>query len=388
MAGDNWLSLPISEIADFRSGDLISVARLSESSESFRVPVFGGNGIAGYTSSATISEPTVILGRVGQKCGVVYRNHGPAWITDNALYARHFRRPVDVQFFAFALEAARLNDARNYNDLPLITQSILRHVEVAWPESAEEQHRIAEALLDVDGLIASLGRIISKKQAVKQGLAQQLLTGRTRLPGHSTDWSLQELGSVLDKLEAGVSVNSVADPGEICILKTSCVTSGEFDPSERKAVAPSDLNKVKVSPRPDSLIVSRMNTPALVGEVGYVDADYPSLFLPDRLWLVTKRGASHVNMRWLSYLLSSDQCRERLREVATGTSGSMKNIARSAFLQLSILFPSVEEQVTIAHVLSDCDRELAMLRTRLQKAQATKQGMMQQLITGRTRLPV
>ena len=253
MAGDSWLSLPISEIADFRSGDLISVARLSERSAVSRIPVFGGNGIAGYTSSATVSEPTVILGRVGQKCGVVYRNHGPAWITDNALYARHFRRPVDVQFLALALEAARLNDARNYNDLPLITQSILRNVEVAWPESVEEQHRIAEALSDVDGMIASLGRIISKKQAVKQGVMQQLLTGRTRLPGHSTDWSPRALGSVLGKLEAGVSVTSVTDPGEFCILKTSCVTSGEFDSSERKPVAPSDLNRVKVSPRATAL---------------------------------------------------------------------------------------------------------------------------------------
>jgi type I restriction enzyme S subunit len=131
-----------------------------------------------------------------------------------------------------------------------------------------------------------------------------------------------------------------------------------------------------------------MNTPALVGEVGYVDADYPSLFLPDRLWLATKRSASHVHIRWLSYVLSSGQYRERLREVATGTSGSMKNIARSAFLKLSIPFPSIEEQAAIAYVLLDDDKELDMLRIRLQKARAIRQGMMQQLLTGRTRLPV
>src|ERR1700688_2612897 len=114
---DGWLSLPISDIADFGSGDSISVAHLSERSGAYPVPVFGGNGIAGYTSSATVSEPTVILGRVGQRCGAVYRNPGPAWITDNALYARRLKRPVDVQFLALALEAARLNDVRNHNDL-------------------------------------------------------------------------------------------------------------------------------------------------------------------------------------------------------------------------------------------------------------------------------
>ena len=383
----DWLRLPISEIADFRSGDPIKIAQLSERSGVCPVPVFGGNGIAGYTSSATASMPTVILGRVGQKCGVVYRNTGPVWITDNALYAHRFKRPVDVQFLAFALEGAHLNDVKNHNDLPLITQSILRDVKIAWPEPVEEQRRVAEALSDIDEMIAALKRVIAKKQAIKQGMMQQLLAGKTRLPGFTSDWIPQRMESVLDKLQAGVSVNSVSAPGPYSILRTSCVSRGEFDPSERKTVAPSDVKRIKVSPCADSLIISRMNTPALVGEVGYVDADWPTLFLPDRLWLATKRRMALVNMRWLGYLLSSAQYREQLREIATGTSGSMKNIARTAFLQLSVPFPLIEEQTAIAGTLAYLDRDLANHRARIDKANNIKQGMMQQLLAGRTRLP-
>jgi type I restriction enzyme, S subunit len=269
----------------------------------------------------------------------------------------------------------------------VLDTSLLKRIPIWVPEVGEQQ-AITEILDDVSDQIGLLERLMTKQQMIKQGMMQQLLTGTMRLPGFFSDWPMRSLGSMLDKLESGISVNSVMDSGTYGVLKTSCVSGGEFDPAECKTVAPSDLGRVKVSPEADSLIISRMNTPALVGEVGYVDADYPSLFLPDRLWLATKKSVSHVNMRWLSYLLSSGQYRERLREVASGTSGSMKNVARRTFLQLSVVAPSIEEQAAIADVLSGCDRQLSMLRTRIKKAQREKEGMLEQLLTDRTRLPV
>jgi type I restriction enzyme S subunit len=263
----------------------------------------------------------------------------------------------------------------------------LEEIDVLLPPLAE-QKGISEAIDDAHVRIITLERLIAKKQAIKQGMMQQLLVGRTRLPGFRSDWIPQQLGSVLDKLQAGVSVNSVPDPGPHSVLKTSSVSGGEFDPLERKTVAPSDIRRAKVSPRADSLIISRMNTPTLVGEVGYVAADWPTLFLPDRLWLATKRRTASVNMRWLGYMLSSARYRKQLREIATGTSGSMKNIARTAFLQLPVPFPPIEEQAAISSALADLDRDLANYHARLVKANNIKQGMMQQLLTGRTRLPV
>jgi type I restriction enzyme S subunit len=257
-----------------------------------------------------------------------------------------------------------------------------------WLPDTHEQERIVEAIEDADTAMEALERLIAKKQAIKQGMMQQLLTGRTRLPGYRGNWAWQRLASVLDKLEAGVSVNSISGPGPYSVLKTSCVSGGTFDPSECKTVAPSDLKKVKASPQADSLTISRMNTPTLVGEVGYIETNWPTLFLPDRLWLATKRSPHLVDMRWLGYVLSSRQYREQLREIATGTSGSMKNISRGSFLQLSVPSPPVEEQIAIARALLDVDVEIRALRARLDKARDIKQGMMQQLLTGRTRLPV
>jgi type I restriction enzyme S subunit len=131
-----------------------------------------------------------------------------------------------------------------------------------------------------------------------------------------------------------------------------------------------------------------MNTPALVGEIAYVDADWPNLFLPDRLWLARPSSDSVTDMRWLSYVLSWPAYSRRLKQLATGTSGSMKNIAKNSLLNLRVPCPSSNEQQAIGAVLADVDDEINTLHVKLTKARAVKTGMMQQLLTGRVRLPV
>ncbi len=110
------------------------------------------------------------------------------------------------------------------------------------------------------------------------------------------------------------------------------------------------------------------------------------LFVPDRLWMTRFRPNGAISSKWLSYVLSSSEYRQMLKAIATGTSGSMKNISKGSFLTLAIAFPEPEEQTAIAAVLSDMDAEIAALEQRLAKTRAFKQGMMQELLTGRTRL--
>ncbi|MFB8074265.1 restriction endonuclease subunit S [Streptomyces californicus] len=191
-------------------------------------------------------------------------------------------------------------------------------------------------------------------------------------------------------LEAGVSVRSSARASSgIAVLKTSAVGNGRFDPSESKPVRASDVGRVRCNPVAGSLIISRMNTPALVGEVGYVEDDYSNLYLPDRLWLARAKPGSGraVNMRWLGYYLSSGPGSRSVRELATGTSGSMKNIPKGRLLALEVPTPPPHEQDRIAEALFDAERDINLLRVRLSKARDIKQGMMQQLLSGRTRLP-
>ncbi len=110
--------------------------------------------------------------------------------------------------------------------------------------------------------------------------------------------------------------------------------------------------------------------------------------MPDRLWQMKLRKDFDNNPRWLAYLLSFPFFSHKIKEAATGTSGSMKNISKDSLLSLQIPLPKPQEQIAIATILSDMDAELKALEQKLAKVRDIKQGMMQQLLTGRIRLPL
>ena len=203
-------------------------------------------------------------------------------------------------------------------------------------------------------------------------------------------WGVIPIGKVVRELRSGVSVNST----EIstfehanCILKTSCVEGGKFYPVESKQIIYSDLARAKLNPTAGSIIISRMNTPALVGECGYVDKYYPNLYLPDRLWLASPGSDSAVSFKWLSYILSFGRVAKDIKDSASGTSNSMKNISQDAFLKVKIPFPPTKaEQEAIAKALSDMDALIQSLEQQIVKKQRTKQGVMQSLISGKLRV--
>jgi len=190
----------------------------------------------------------------------------------------------------------------------------------------------------------------------KQGSHQKVIDGaravvdnyRPHIPIHP-DWPMVALGDIVDELESGVSVNSTSKPtdkGELGILKTSCVTTGIFQPEEHKTVVSDELKRVRCPVRGNTIIISRMNTEALVGANAYVDKDYPQLFLPDRLWqtVITR---SDIEVRYVQTVLASDSCRNRISAVCRGTSGSMKNISKAQLLSITIPLPPLATQQAI-----------------------------------------
>ena len=205
------------------------------------------------------------------------------------------------------------------------------------------------------------------------------------------DWDVTLLGSLVSSLDAGVSVNSVETEAgyahDESILKTSCVYGGKFYSDEHKKILHQDIKRAKLNPRKNSIVISRMNTPALVGECGYIDQDYPNLFLPDRLWMTRHEGRRPTCVLWLSYLLSYGSFNRAIKESATGTSGSMKNISKGSLFILQVPLPKKVEQESIAEALSDADALIESLEQLITKKRQIKQGAMQELLTGKKRLP-
>lgn len=172
-------------------------------------------------------------------------------------------------------------------------------------------------------------------------------------------WVEGQVADLLDGLESGVSVNSedrTFESHEKAVLKVSSVSYGSFDPFAAKVIEGQELERAKTNPRSGQIIISRSNTEDLVGASVFVEKDYPNLLLPDKLWQTIPKP--DADMKWFSYVLASDHVRHTLSKLATGTSGSMKNITKGELLSLKILVPPSCEQKKIAQILSSWDKAI------------------------------
>jgi len=202
-------------------------------------------------------------------------------------------------------------------------------------------------------------------------------------------WSEGRVKDLIKSLDAGVSVNSEDDGNTLAnykILKTSCVSKGIFDASKTKSVVENnEVSRLKEPVIADTIIISRMNTPTLVGANGYIKNKIDNTFLPDRLWQAKPKGKS-MSMRWLGYWFSSSHTRYALSATATGTSGSMKNITKPDVLNIRIAIPPLPEQRKIAKILGTWDKAITTTEKLIATSKQQKKALMQQLLTGKKRL--
>ena len=199
------------------------------------------------------------------------------------------------------------------------------------------------------------------------------------------EWTLGKLGDFVAALQAGVSVNANETEtgcldGQVGVLKTSAVLGGKFFAHQHKVVVPEDVDRVASPVLADRVVISRMNTPALVGESGYVPTAQPHLFLPDRLWQTVPSDCPH-SQRWLSYWLQLPAIKSLIASGATGTSNSMKNISKDVLLTLPTPHTPFPEQQKIAAILTAVDDKLDLIARQISATQTLKQGLMQTLFT-------
>ena len=164
------------------------------------------------------------------------------------------------------------------------------------------------------------------------------------------------MADLIARFDAGVSVNGGDRPAvedEFGVLKISAVTEGVFRPEENKVVDGIERDRANLNPKRGHLIMSRANTPELVGASAYIHTDHPNLFLSDKLWQFEPRDEVEFSMRWLGFLLSSPAYRKRMADVATGSSQSMKNISQENVRQMVLPVPPLDEQCRIAQLLSE-----------------------------------
>lgn len=223
----------------------------------------------------------------------------------------------------------------------------------------QEQKALAKVLSDVDELITSIEELIDKKQKIKQGMMQLLLTGKKRLPGFTGEWEVKKLGGIADVRKGQLITEKSAVSGNIPVI-------GGGKKSSYYHNKPNRIGK--------TITISASG--AYAGYVSFYDTP---IFASD---CSTISDSDTYAIEYIYYYLCFKQ--KLIYNIQTG--GAQPHIYPRDVQQVEVYFPPLPEQKTIAQILSDMDLEIEALEEKLEKYKLIKDGMMEQLLTGKVRL--
>lgn len=275
---------------------------------------------------------------------------------------------------------AHVDSAKTNTAIPHISPSDIRRFRIAIPRSRQEQCAIAEALSDVDNLLGSLDALIAKKLAIKQAAMQQLLSGKIRLPGFSGEWETKKLGDIASFFKGiGLSKAQLSNDG-----KQSCIHYGELFTNYRERIdrvlSRTDYKgQCFRSIANDVLMPTSDVTPNGLATASYMP--FSDVIIGGDI-LVIRAPEDVLKGEFLAYTVMVH--RSQIMRLVSGT--TVFHLYARDMARFEFPMPSIEEQAAIVEALSDMGAEIDALEKRREKTRAIKQGMMQQLLTGRVRL--
>ncbi len=377
--------IPFYSVEHVTSGDFANTKFISESEHRF------------LTKSFKIEKGDILMTRIGSigDCKLIDWDVNASFYVSLALLKIH--SGYSAAFISHYSKSASFQKEVALNSLQSaiprkINLGPISNVKVALPP-LPEQRAIATALSDVDALLGALDRLIAKKRDLKQAAMQQLLTGQTRLPGFHGEWEVKTLGDLFN-FSGGYSASRdqlstegycYLHYGDIHGATKTCVdTRADYQDIPKldiplKRVSPSSLLKdgdvVFVDASEDDEGTSR--------HVVVVNKDNVS-FISGLHTIVAKSKTNELAHEYRRYCFQTTAIRQQFLFYAVGT--KVSGISKTNIPKLTLPVPSVPEQTAISAVLTDLDAELALLEQRQAKTRALKQGMMQELLTGKTRL--
>lgn len=262
-------------------------------------------------------------------------------------------REFIFHFLANQYEVIR--NASNSGSQENLNGYIVRGIPVVFP-SPPEQRAIATALSDVDALLSTLDRLIAKKRDLKQAAMQQLLTGQTRLPGFEGEWEVKRLGDLLTICHGKSQHEVEVDDGAYPIL----ATGGQIGTAKRP-----------LYDKP-SVLIGRKGT---INQPQYMDTPFWTV---DTLFYSAMKEDNSARFLYYRFCL--------IDWMQYNEASGVPSLNARTIESIEVHCPGPVEQEVIAKILSDMDAELAVLETRREKTRLLKQGMMQELLTGKTRL--
>ncbi len=283
--------------------------------------------------------------------------------TNEAIAAFEPNKTVILSYWYYASPLIIPHYGRdNIYGAKLLNQDLIGSVKFYCPSKTEQQ-KIAQFLdhetSKIDALIDEQKRLIELLKEKRQAVISHAVTKGLNPDAPMKDsgvewlgevpehWKVASLKAFIRLVESGTSVNAADTPaseGELGVLKTSAVYGDELDVNQNKTVVKEEESRVSCQLKANRLIVSRMNTPELVGATGFSLTNPGNLFLPDRLWQIT---LENVESQFIFMFTLSKSYRSQIKLVCAGASSSMQNIAQEDFKNVKIAVPPLIEQKAI-----------------------------------------
>lgn len=329
----------------------------------------------GIKNSRLVKEDSLIMS-ICATVGKPIITKTKACIHDGFVVFEGLRQNLDyVYYYLSFMEDEWAKHGQTGSQMNLNT-GIIGGATILLPDDPEEQTAIANALSHADTLINNLEKLIAKKRNIKKGAMQLLLTGKRRLPGFSGEWGTRRIGDIFS-IKVGkslsryilnegsyivVDMGAVSTEGKLLLTKTTDF-EGDFLDS-------GDL----VMPKDD------IGGGNIIGKVAYIDANNRYV-LGDHVYAMKRKQGSS---RFFSYLINSYHTNMSIRKKVAGS--AQLGLSRKSVEEQEVYFPCIEEQTSIAQVLSDINAEIESVERKLAKYKMIKQGMLQELLTGKKRL--
>jgi type I restriction enzyme S subunit len=367
-------------------------------------PVMGSGGQFAYASQFMYDKPSVLLGRKGTIDKPLYVNF-PFWTVDTMYYTK-MNQGIDAKYLYYLALTIQFSRYSTNTALPSMTQEHLGNYYFSVPKDEYDREQIANFLdyetSKIDTLIDKQQQLIQLLKEKRQAVISHAVTKGLNpdaamkdsgvewlgeVPAH---WEVLRLKHLISSLESGCSVNAAdvsAQPHEIGVLKTSCVYTRRFRIEENKTVIEEDLSRVKCIARKGAIIISRMNTPELVGASALVDIEVDNIYLPDRLWQTLFNPQFKTVPEYLAYFMTVEGFRTQISLAAEGASSSMQNIAKEDYLAIHSLLPSFDEQLKIVEVVEKKRRQFLHLEQQaayaVQLLQERRTALISAAVTGK-----
>lgn len=334
----------------------------------YKYPIYGGNGIIGYTDVLFLKNDTILIGRVGEKCGCVYliSNSDGYWVTDNALFINSLKINFNFNFMYYQLLKQNLNKLRSKSGQPLISQKPIYETMITFPPIIE-QEKIAEVLSCWDEGIEVLEKLLEKKQLHKKALEQILFNEKK-------SWQLLRFDSIFK---------------DYC--KKNCPDERLLSATQENGVIPRDMLNGKVM-SPDGTLSGYklidigdfvISLRSFQGGIEY--SNYRGILSPAYTVL---KSIMEINKDFYKYFFKSYRFIEKYLSISVIGIRDGKQISYSDLSSVKIPYPPIDEQQKIAKVLSNCDEEIRLLDKKLEMLKLQKKGLMQKLLTGEIRVKI